>query len=303
MSKAENLLRSLNAFIAKAEEDEEEKLTDIVPDFPGLDKVPVYVEDYEKKVAKLLRKQRKLFLDGVKTYVGKDITLEGLLIYLTSNLFAADEFAEEMEEETSEFLQLTVSELATELMESIDKDVPFEVLSNPSLTWIEEWSAQLGKLMKLYAHEALEKEIKKVIKEGGSIQDAELAIKDLPQFDRKRARTTAITEILTASSVAQAESYRQSPAVEKKRWRHSGGKKNNPRKEHQDLDGEEIPVNEKFDVNGHEADHPRDTALPASERVNCHCTMSPVVSKSILGLSKEEKEELRRQALDEMNAN
>lgn len=301
MSRVDKLLISLNEYIAKAEEDDE-KLTDVVPDFPGLESIPNYVEKYEKKVAKLLRKQRKHFIDGVKSYVSKDITLEALLIYLTMNLFAEDEFAEEMEEETSAFLQLTVAGLAAELMDSIDKDVPFEVLSNRSVTWIEEWSKDLGKLMQLNTHEALERELKKVIEEGGSIQDAELAIKDLPQFDRQRARTTAITEVLTASSVAQVESYRQSPAVEKKRWRHSGSKKNNPRKEHKDLDGEEIPVDEKFDVNGYEADYPRDPALPASERINCHCVLSPVVSESILGLSKEEKEEIRRQVLEEMNS-
>ncbi|MEM1505932.1 phage minor head protein [Domibacillus sp. 8LH] len=297
MRKVEKLLKSLNDYIAKSEEDDEAKLSDVVPDFPGLDKVPKYVEDYEKKVAKLLRKQRKHFLYGVKSFVSKDITLEALLIFITSNLFASDEFAEEMEEETSEFLQLTVAGLAAIIMEEIDKDVPFEVLSNRSITWIEEWSAELGKLMKLNSHEALEKELKKVIENGGSIQDAELVIKDLPQFDRARARTTAITEILTASSVAQVESYRQSPAVEKKRWRHSGSKKNNPREAHVDLDREEIPVDKMFDVNGHAADHPRDTSLPAGERVNCHCVLSPVVNKDILVLSKEEKEEMRKQAL------
>ncbi|WP_309087182.1 phage minor head protein [Domibacillus sp.] len=297
MRKVEKLLKSLNNYIAKAEEDDELKLVEMIPDFPGLDMMPKYVEDYEKKVAKLLRKQRKHFLDGVKSFVSKDITLEALLVFITSNLFASDEFAEEMEEETSEFLQLTVAGLAAIIMEEIDKDVPFEVLSNRSITWIEEWSAELGKLMKLNSHEALEKELKKVIENGGSIQEAELAIKDLPQFDRARARTTAVTEILTASSVAQVESYKQSPAVEKKRWRHSGSKKNNPREAHMDLDGEEIGLDEMFDVNGHAADHPRDTALPAGERVNCHCVLSAVVNEKILGLSKEEKEEMRKQAL------
>lgn len=76
-------------------------------------------------MAKLLRKQRKHFLDGVKSFVSKDITLEALLIFITSNLFAGDEFAEEMEEETSEFLQLTVAGLAAVIMEEIDKDVTF----------------------------------------------------------------------------------------------------------------------------------------------------------------------------------
>lgn len=301
MSKVDKLFVSLNEYIAKAGEDDE-KLTDVIPDFPGLESIPGYVEDYEKKIAKLLRKQRKYYLNGVKSYIGKNITLQALLIYLTSNLFAEDEFAEEMEEETSAFLQLTIAGLATELMDAIDKDVPFERLSNRSVTWIEEWSKELGKLMKLNTHEALERELKKVIEKGGSIQDAELAIKDLPEFDRQRARTTAITEVLTASSVAQVEAYRQSPAVEKKRWRHSGSKKNKPRKEHQELDGKEILVDEKFNVNGHAADYPRDPSLPASERVNCHCVLSPVVSESILGLSKEEKEEIRRQVLGELNS-
>lgn len=45
-----------------------------------------------------------------------------------------------------------------------------------------------------------------------------------------------------------------------------------------DLDGGEIPVDEMFDVNG-------------------HCVFSPVVNKDMVGLSKEEKAELRRQAL------
>ena len=133
------------------------KWADLVPDFPGLEQIPGFVEDYEKEVAKLLRKQRKHFLGDMKSFVSKDITLEALLIYITNNLFAGDDFAQEMEEETSEFLQLTVAGLAAELMDSIDKDVPFEFLSNRSITWIDEWSADLGKLMKLNSLEALER--------------------------------------------------------------------------------------------------------------------------------------------------
>lgn len=57
MSKADKLLKSLNEYIVKAEEDDEEKLVDVVPDLPGLDMILKYVEDYKKKVTKLLRKQ------------------------------------------------------------------------------------------------------------------------------------------------------------------------------------------------------------------------------------------------------
>lgn len=299
MSKVERLLKSINAII-KAEEDED--ITEAVPDFPGLDKIPKWTDDYEKKVAKLLRNQRKYFLNGAKDYVQKDLTVNGLLIYLTQNLFAGDEFLEDMENATNEFLVLTISELTADIMEAIDKDVAFSVLSKRTTDWIESWSKDLAELMKLNTHEALEVELLKIIEEGGSIADAELAIKNLPQFDRKRARATAITEILTASSRSQWEAYKQSPAVTHKIWKHSGSKKNNPRKAHQDLSGTEIGVDDKFEVNGHEADYPRDTSLPASERVNCHCAMGPGVDRDILGLSKEEKEKIREEALKEMNA-
>lgn len=299
MSKVEHLLKSLNALI-KAEEDDED-ITDVVPEFPGLDKVPKYIEDYEKKLAKLLRNQRKYFLNGAKDYVQKELTIQGLLTYLTS-LFSGDAFLADMEKLTKDYLTLTITELTAEMMEAIDKDVAFNVLSKRTTDWIETWSKDLSELMKLNTHEALETELLKVIENGGSIQDAELAIKNLPQFDRKRARTTALTEILTASSRSQWEAYAQSPAVTKKKWKHSGGKKIKPRKNHQDYDGTEVGVDDKFEIDGHEADYPRDPSLPAKERVNCHCAMGPVVDEGILGLSKEEKEKLREEALKELNA-
>jgi hypothetical protein len=299
MTKVERLLKAINEVI-KADEDDED-ITAAVPDFPGLDKIPKWVDDYEKKLAKLLRNQRKYFLNGVKEYVQKEITVKGLLTYLSS-LFSGDAFLKDMESLTKDFLTLTITELTADIMAAIDKDVAFNVMSKRTTDWIETWSKDLGELMKLNTHEALETELLKVIENGGSIQDAEIAIKDLPQFDRKRARTTAVTEILTASSRSQWEAYVQSPAVTKKKWKHSGDKKIKPRENHKNYDGTEVGVEDKFEIDGHEADYPRDPSLPAKERINCHCAMGPVVDEDILGLSKEEKEKLREEALKELNA-
>ena len=68
MNKTDQLLNSLNVFIRKAEEDEEKSLVEIIPDFPGLSKIPGYVQEYEKKVARLLRSQRKKFLNGLNDF-------------------------------------------------------------------------------------------------------------------------------------------------------------------------------------------------------------------------------------------
>ncbi|MCY8315330.1 hypothetical protein C2H96_19300 [Bacillus subtilis] len=304
MNKTDKLLKSLNAFIQKAEEDEREKLVEGIPDFPGLSMIPIYVEGYEKGIARLLRRQRKKFLDGLNGFISKDSkeTLEALLVFFTQNLFAEDDFEEEFQELTEGFLQQTIEELAEVIMDSIDPEIPFKVLSNRAISWIKDWSKKLAEIMKLNTHEAVENVLVKAIEHGSSIQDIELTLKDMPQFDRGRARTTAITEVLAASSAAQHESYAQSPAVKKKKWRHSGGKKNNPRENHIDLDGTVIGVDEEFEIPGSSETcmFPRDPKLSAGERVHCHCVLSPVVDKEILGLSPEEKEEMRREALARM---
>ncbi|WP_336805310.1 phage head morphogenesis protein [Bacillus subtilis] len=300
-TKTDKLLESLNVFIQKAEESEREKLMESVPDFPGLSKIPNFVEEYEKGIAKLLRRQRKKFLDGLKGFVSKDSkeTLEALLVFFTQNLFAEDEFEEEFQELTKGFLQQTIEELAVVIMDSIDPEVPFKVLSNRTINWIKDWSKKLARIMKLNTHEAVENVLTDAIENGISIQDIELTLKDLPQFDRERARTTAITEVLAASSAAQHESYAQSPSVKKKKWRHSGSKKNNPRENHIDLDGTVIGVDEEFQIPGSSEScmFPRDPKLSAGERVHCHCVLSPVVDNEILGLSAEEKEKIRREVL------
>ncbi|MGE8079033.1 phage minor head protein [Peribacillus loiseleuriae] len=304
MSKVDKLLKSINTFIQKAEEEDEEKLIDILPDIPELDEIPGLVEEFEKMTAKLLRQQRKLFLDELKAFIAKDDseTLGSLLNYFQNDLFAADEFAVVFGVEAALFLTNTTSSLSKIIMESIDKDVAFNVLSKRTTDWIESWSEELAEIMKLNTHKAIETQLIEAINAGESIAQVELRLKDLPQFDRKRARTTAITEVLTASSHAQFESYNQSPAVTGKQWKHSGYAKIAPRHTHVLLDGTIVGVNEKFDVDGELADYPRDPTLSAYNRVNCHCAMGPVVDEKIIGLSQEEKEAIRQEALQELNA-
>lgn len=259
------------------------------------------VEEYEKTTAKLFRMQRRTFLNALNGFISKDDseTLESILAFFNDDLFTSDEFAELFGKETAVFLTLTVTQLAEKIMNSIDADIPFKVLSERTEEWIESWSQELAQLMKLKTHEAIEQTLKEGIKEGRSIQEIELELKDLPEFSRKRAR---VTEVLTASSVAQHESYVQSPAITGKKWKHSGGKKNQSRESHVQLDGTIIPLDEEFEIpgSGERCMFPRDTQLTPKERVNCHCAVGPVVDPVILGLSAEEKEEIRRRVLQNM---
>lgn len=303
MKKVDKLLMNIKAFIQKAE-DNQDNITDLLPeDIPELEKIPSLVEGFESIVAKLLRRQRKLYLDEIKEFVSKDDseTLESLLNYFQNDLFGADDFASLLSEEAAAFLTLTVSELTAVIMESIDKDIAFEVLSKRTTDWIESWSQQLAEIMTLNTHKAIESELIAVIEAGESIAQAELRIKDLPQFDRARARATARTEILAASSQANWESFMQSPSVTGKKWKHSGAKKIKPRATHIAMDGEVVGVDELFLVDGEFGMYPRDTTFSAKNRVNCGCVIGPVVDSHIIGLSPEEKEEIRQEVLEELN--
>ncbi len=303
MNKVDSLLDNINEFIRKAEENEDD-ITEMLPDdIPELNELPRLVDEFEKMAAKLLRRQRKLFLDELKAFVSKDDSpmLKSLLTYFQNNLFAADEFAEEFGEATAEFLQLTIEELSKLIMESIDKDVAFEVLSKKTTDWIATWSEDLAEIMQLNTHKAIETQLIEAINAGESIAQVELRLKDMPEFDRKRARVTARTEVLTASSRANFESFQQSPAVVGKKWKHSGAAKISPRATHVAMDGVVVGVDEYFDVDGEEGLYPRDPSFSAKNRVNCGCVMGPVVDEKIIGLTQEEKEAIRQEVLDELN--
>lgn len=231
------------------------------------------MEEYEKTTA----------LNALNGFISKydSEMLESILAFFNNDLFTSDEFAELFGKETAVFLTLTVTQLAEKIMNSIDADIPFKVLSERTAEWIESWSQELAQLMQLNTHTAIEQTLKKGIKEGRSIQEIELELKDFPEFSRKRARVTAGTG---------------------KKWKHSGGKKNQSRDSHVQLYGTIIPLDDEFEIpcSGERCMFPRDTQLTPKERVNCHCAVGPVVEPVILGLSAEEKEEIRRNTLQNM---
>lgn len=299
MDRLERLFKAINS-IVKEEADE---LKDEIADFPALEATLTAIETYEVKVAGLFRRQKKYFIDGLKTLIAKDeFEHMAKVADLMVKLYEADDFADSMADYTEDFLLDVIEEMVAEIMKSIDEDVAFNTLSSKATTWISEWSKDLAEMMKLTTHSEIEKVISTVIETGESIDKAIKRLKELPEFDRARARTTAITEVLRANSVAAHEAYVQSPAVVQKVWKHSGSKKNKPRQAHVNLSGTVIGIDEKFDVNGQQALYPRDKALSAEEVINCHCVLGPVVDPAILGLSKEEKQRLRDLAIAEYEA-
>ncbi|EJA0855069.1 hypothetical protein M0910_002535 [Listeria monocytogenes] len=301
----DKLISTINTIVKKVNEGEFEKeLLDQV----GMENIPAYVETFEKDISSLLRTQRSYYINQLKKTVikaEKPLTIEELFQYYSNDFFIGDDFRKNMSKKASKFLTATTKDISKTVMKSLDKDVSFQRLSGRSVSWIKEWSEDLASLMKISTQSEVEGVLIKALSEGKGIQHVELALKDLPAFDRKRARTTAITEVLTAASVAQQEAFEQSPAVEGKKWKHSGSKGIEPRESHIELSGTVVPVDEQFAIpgSGELAEYPRDTELSASERIHCHCVMGPAVNEDILGWTKDDKEEAREVVMNDLDKN
>lgn len=181
-------------------------------------------------------------------------------------------------------------------------------LTKPAEDFISQWSTELAEMMQLSTNEQIEKILRKAKDNNLAIDEVTDLISDSgirqPGY---RARRVATTEVLRVESYAQLEGMRQDPLTYKKRWIHTGQQKGEPRANHVAISGQEVFKAEPFVLTGADGatyypQCPRDTCLPASEAVNCHCIMEDIKNDTALGVSKEELLEMRQKAMDEVDA-
>ena len=133
-------------------------------------------------------------------------------------------------------------------------------------------------LMRLGDTDAAINAIMSGLKSGEGVHKTIQELRSNKDFTASRAKSFAITEVEGAYSGGQFVALMQNKNVGYKQWSHSGGYRNQPREAHVALDGTIIPKADKFRVDGYDADYPRDPALPPSERINCHCTLTPALA-------------------------
>ncbi|WP_206458693.1 phage minor head protein [Anaerovorax sp. IOR16] len=299
MRKYPQLLKAVIAYIQKADEDLEKKLKNegyIEPKETVAD-----INSVDDDLSEVLETEKNLFIDGISEETDIEVILDEVL----PTLALSDTTDEEIQKLFFVFFEDFIKSKANTYMQSIDNEMAFNIFCDRTTDWITEWSQDLGKLMKLNSHNKIQSVLSNGLENGESIDKIVNKLIDAYEFSPMRARRTAITEVLTAHSYAKQEALIQSPVVEKKEWRHTGNHKNTPRPHHQAMDGQVVDKNEKFIINSptgvYECNFPRDTSLPASERVNCHCTHRAVIKDDIFGLSVEERKELQQQAIEDNN--
>lgn len=295
------LIKAIDSFIKKADDSLSDELED--QGYVEPKQTIKYIQDIEEGVEQALLEETDYILEeaekavDLKTFAEEiwpevkinDAVKSKLVLVFTKNL---DKF---MPEFIGYYLLQT------------DKELKLAQVSKLTTAWVKDWSQELGEIMKLNSHKEIEYILEKGLKDGNGIATFTREILDSGIRDEYyKARRVAVTEVLRAHSVAQQEAFMQSPSVSEKMWRHTGSYRNNPRKNHVDMNGQRVPKNEFFTLTGikggtYKCMYPRDIILPPEESINCHCICQPIVSEDILGLPLEERQRMQQEAIDEMD--
>ncbi|MCM1227500.1 MAG: phage minor head protein [Clostridium sp.] len=300
------LLNAINAYIAKADKILSNELENA--GFADSENTVKHIEKLEEQIVKILKDQSKSFEELLEMAEKKGIDLEEFLEKNWKGFKNRDDIKEKLFpvffNEYSEY----VPALANIYIKQMDSELIVEQITRKTTDWIAQWSYELSDLMHLSSHAEIENVLIKGLKSGVGISDIAYDIQANGIRDEYyKARRAALTETLRAHSFAREDSIQQCPAAEMKEWVHTGEYRNEPRPNHEAINGQIVRKDKNFVLKGADGVTyypimPKDPALPAAEVINCHCVHRGIVSENILGLSLEERKKLQRQAIEELES-
>ena len=300
ISNADGIIEAIDKYLAKADDE----LSDVLADegyADAEDSVEV-INAMQEEIAETLQNQTD---DLVEALAAEQDSGWAAAQKKVSEMLDGDDIAEQVQEAAADMFQTEVPKLATVYMQETDGDLVVDVIRQRTKSWIASWSQRLGQLMKINTHQQITDIIQRTIDQGESIETLTRKIMDGGwRNEHYQARRVAVTEVLRAHSVAREEAIQQSPSTDRKEWRHTGAHKNKPRPNHVDMDGQIVPKDKPFELQGRDGVvyhpmYPRDPILPASETVNCHCIHRGVAADDALGMSLEERRQLQQKYIEE----
>lgn len=296
--KCADLIKAIDYYITKADEELADELKSegrVLPE----DSVEM-MSAMEDGIASALVAQTDYFIRKIK----EQDTIEELLGVL-DEIKEQDIYCDEIAVVAAEQFKKYIPKMVVEYVANVDSGLKITAVSKRTTAWIESWSEELANLMKLTSHTEIENILKTGLENGDDIATVTRSILDSGIRDEYyKARRAALTELFRAHNVSRYEAALQTPCITKKRWRHSGV--GQPRENHLDMDGQTVDKDKPFVMKGADGGtyypmYPVDTILPAGESINCHCTVDDVIDENILGLSQEERQALRDEAIAELD--
>lgn len=303
IANADGIIDAIDRYLAKADDDLESQLAD--EGYTDAADTVDAINDMTDEVAEILQGQT----DDVTELLRDNETASwDEIADKLEEMFREDDIDTQIADVAGEMFTSTIPQYASTYIQEIDEGLVVEKLRDRTVSWVDEWSAELGRLMRLSTQTQVGSLIARTIRDGKSVADLTRALmSEGIRNEYYQARRVAVTEVLRAHSVAREEAIQQSPSTDRKEWKHTGAHKNKPRPNHVAMDGQIVPKDEPFELHGRDGGmyypmYPRDPILPASESVNCHCIHRGVASDDALGMSLDERKQLQQQYIDGDNA-
>ena len=298
MCKCSSLIKAIDAYISKSDEDLADELEAEGRALPE-DSVTM-LSDMEDGITAALVSQTEYFIDKIK----KQKSVSDLM-NIFDEIKANDACNTEITSVAIEQFKKYIPKMVVDYAAKTDSGIKITAVSKRTTAWIESWSEELGDLMMLNSHTEIEGILKQALEKGDSIPTLTQTILDSGIRDeRYKARRCAMTEMFRAHNVSKYEAALQTPCIVQKMWRHSGV--GTPRPYHKFMDGMTVDKDKPFELVGADGktyypQYPIDSCLPAGEAINCHCITEDIVDEKILGLAVEERQQLRDEALAELD--
>lgn len=286
------LQKAIEAYIAKVDNDLENSMDDA--GYVDSEDSVNAASDLEEEVTEILTEQTEELADVIEEAGTIPKAKKAVEEY-----FEDDVTGEILSATFRDYFSEAILSLSDSYMKEIEGDMAVTQLRARTTAWVNQWSNNLANLMQLTSADKMKSLLQEALdSDKGAVVFARSLIDEGIRQEAYRARTVAVTEMLRAHSVAQQEAIMQSPATDRKKWRHSGAHKNEPRPNHVAMDGQIVPKADPFVLTGRDGGtyypmYPRDTELPPFESINCHCIHVPVTNDDVLGMSYEERKKMQ----------
>jgi hypothetical protein len=294
LSNADGIINAIDRYIAKADDDLEETLSE--EGYANPKETVNAVNSIQEEMADILSAQTAAFAAAVaaaKSDDWKDTKKK------VQEMLEEDDTAQQVAEVSLDMMEEEIPALANVYMKETDGELEVSTLRKRTRAWMDSWSEQLGELTNISTHKQITDLIATAIENGDSVDTLARQIMEGGwRSEYYQARRFALTEMLRAHSVAREEAIQQSPSAESKEWVHTGAHKNEPRQNHVAINHQIVPKEQPFVLVGKDGVtyhpmYPKDSILPAGECVNCHCIHRGIANKDILGMSYEDRKKMQ----------
>lgn len=234
--------------------------------------------EFEGEFNKLLKIQQSKIIDSIQNGT---VTNEILQLYI-DNIEKQQELYEQIV--YKHFMNI-LNQVKKEVLSSIGQTsiaVSFDLLNDNALKFLEDKKIKFAIKVADTTHKAIINELSEGFKNGEGIPELSNRIKDMPEFNMKRATVVSRTEIISSSNAGTLQGYKESGVVIGKEW--SSTKDERTRDHHKEAEGQRVKLDDSFVVDGDLLDYPGDNSYnpKASNVIQCRCSLLPILEGEVI---------------------